>query len=107
MKHLVTGGSGFLGNLIARRLHARGELVRVLDLWEDNSRPKEIEFVHCDIRDASGVGRAMIGVEVVQYLTDRAEIVAEALAAAVCGRHAVVVAELGDQLIRPVGPIRR
>ena len=23
MKHLITGGSGFLGNLIARRLHAR------------------------------------------------------------------------------------
>ena len=31
MTHLITGGSGFLGNLIARRLHARGERVRVLD----------------------------------------------------------------------------
>jgi len=35
MKHLITGGSGFLGNLIARRLHERGESVRVLDIWED------------------------------------------------------------------------
>jgi hypothetical protein len=26
--------------------------VRVLDIWEDPSRPKEIEFVKCDIRDA-------------------------------------------------------
>lgn len=67
MKHLVTGGSGFLGNLIARRLHARGESVRILDVWEDASRPKEIEFVRCDIRDATGVGRAMQGVDVVHH----------------------------------------
>jgi len=30
VKHLVTGGSGFLGNLIARRLLARGERVAIL-----------------------------------------------------------------------------
>lgn len=67
MKHLITGGSGFLGNLIARRLHARGETVRILDVWEDGSRPKEIEFVKCDIRDAPGVARALRGVEVVHH----------------------------------------
>ena len=67
MKHLITGGSGFLGNLIARRLHARGEHVRILDVWEDTSRPKEIEFVKCDIRDAAGVARAMQGVQVVHH----------------------------------------
>jgi nucleoside-diphosphate-sugar epimerase len=67
MIHLVTGGSGFLGNLIARRLHARGEKVRVLDVWEDLSRPKEIEFVHCDIRDVAGVERALRGVDVVHH----------------------------------------
>src|SRR5580658_10502307 len=67
MKHLVTGGSGFLGNLIARRLHARGEQVRILDIWEDPSRPREIEFVNCDIRDEVGVRRAMEGVDVVHH----------------------------------------
>ncbi len=67
MTHLVTGGSGFLGNLIARRLHARGEEVRVLDVWEDPSRPKQIEFVHCDIRDAAGVAQALRGVDVVHH----------------------------------------
>ena len=45
MTHLVTGGSGFLGNLIARRLHSRGQRVKVLDIWEDPTRPKEIEFI--------------------------------------------------------------
>ena len=67
MTHLITGGSGFLGNLIARRLHARGERVRVLDVWEDASRPKAIEFVKCDIRDATGVASAMRGVDVVHH----------------------------------------
>lgn len=67
MKHLITGGSGFLGNLIARRLQARGESVRILDVWEDSSRPKEIEFIKCDIRDVSGVARAMQGIDVVHH----------------------------------------
>jgi nucleoside-diphosphate-sugar epimerase len=67
MKHLITGGSGFLGNLIARRLHERGEHVRVLDIWEDPSRPEGIEFIKCDIRDAAGVARAMKDVEVVHH----------------------------------------
>jgi len=67
MTHLVTGGSGFLGNLIARRLHARGERVRVLDIWEDPTRPSGIEFIHCDITDEHGVLRAMGGVDVVHH----------------------------------------
>jgi nucleoside-diphosphate-sugar epimerase len=67
MKHLITGGSGFLGNLIARRLLAGGEQVRILDVWEDPSRPPEIEFVHCDVRDAAGVARAMAGVDIVHH----------------------------------------
>lgn len=67
MKHLITGGSGFLGNLIARRLHARGETVRILDVWEDDSRPAEIDFVKCDIRDAPGVAAAMQGIDVVHH----------------------------------------
>lgn len=65
--HLVTGGSGFLGNLIARRLAERGEKVRVLDVWEDESRPTEISFLRCDIRDRQGVAEAMRGVDVVHH----------------------------------------
>ena len=65
--HLVTGGSGFLGNLIARRLYERGESVKILDIWEDPTRPQEIEFIHCDIRDRAGVAAAMSGVDVVHH----------------------------------------
>lgn len=67
MRHLVTGGSGFLGNLIARRLLERGEQVRVLDLWEDEGRPREIEFVRGDVRDRDSVKKAMHGIEVVHH----------------------------------------
>ncbi|MGA2866761.1 MAG: NAD-dependent epimerase/dehydratase family protein [Verrucomicrobiota bacterium] len=66
-RHLVTGGSGFLGNLTARRLLERGEQVKVLDLWEDPTRPREIEFIRCDIRDRAGVRAAMRGVEIVHH----------------------------------------
>jgi nucleoside-diphosphate-sugar epimerase len=67
MKHLVTGGSGFLGNLIARRLFEQGESVTVLDIWEDPTRPKEIAFVNCDICDRAGVARAMAGIDIVHH----------------------------------------
>lgn len=67
MKHLITGGSGFLGNLIARRLLAEGEQVRILDLWEDPSRPPAIEFVHCDVRNRSGVAQALAGIDIVHH----------------------------------------
>jgi nucleoside-diphosphate-sugar epimerase len=67
MRHLVTGGSGFLGNLIARRLLDGGEQVRILDIWEDISRPKDTEFVECDIRDRYGVAKAMQGIDIVHH----------------------------------------
>lgn len=67
MRHLVTGGSGFLGNLIARRLLARGEEVKILDIWEDPTRPREIEYIHCDIRDREGVAGTMRGIDMVHH----------------------------------------
>ncbi len=67
MKHLVTGGSGFVGNLVARRLRDRGEQVRILDIWEDPSRPKEIEYVGCSVLDRDSVARAMQGIDVVHH----------------------------------------
>ena len=54
-----------MGNLVARRLLNSGEAVRVLDVWEDASRPGEIEFVNCDVRDREGLARALRGVDVV------------------------------------------
>jgi len=67
MKHLITGGSGFLGNLIVRQLLRRNEQVRILDIWDDPNRPKEIEFIKCDICDSSGVAKAMKGINIVHH----------------------------------------
>src|SRR4051794_39889519 len=65
--HLITGGSGFFGNLIARRLVARGDKVNVLDIWEDPTRPKEIDYFQCDILDPNGLREAMRGISVVHH----------------------------------------
>jgi len=67
MKHLVTGGSGFLGNLIAIHLVARGEDVRILDIWEDDQRPQKAEFFLASVLDREAVARAMQGVDIVHH----------------------------------------
>ncbi len=65
--HLVTGGSGFVGSNIARRLVARGEQVRVLDIWRSTELPAAAEFVSADINDRPTVARAMQGVDFVHH----------------------------------------
>jgi nucleoside-diphosphate-sugar epimerase len=67
MMHLITGGSGFVGNLVARRLAERGERVRILDVWEDPARPPEAEFISCSVLNRDGVAAAMQGVDVVHH----------------------------------------
>ena len=65
--HLITGGSGFVGSTIARLLHARGEQVRVFDLWQDDELPAGIDFIGGDINDEAAVERAMSGVDYVHH----------------------------------------
>ena len=65
--HLVTGGSGFLGHLIVRRLLEKGERVRSLDVWKSPDHPPEAEHLHCDVLDRDGVARAMRDVGIVHH----------------------------------------
>lgn len=67
MKHLVTGGSGFLGNLIVRRLLEKGETVKILDIWKAKNNHSEVEFIDCDIRNREGVSRAMKNIDIVHH----------------------------------------
>lgn len=67
MLHLITGGSGFIGATIARKLAIQGERVRVLDLVDDPARLPEIEFQRGSITDEAAIARSMAGVDVVHH----------------------------------------
>ena len=62
---LVTGGSGYFGSLLVRRLAADGHDVRVLDLNDSDDRPAGVELIQGDIRDRAVVARAVEGCDVV------------------------------------------
>jgi len=72
--YLVTGGSGFIGSALVKKLVNEGSSVRVLD---NNSRGEvsrlseiinDIEFVEADIRDSRAVIDAAKGVDSVIHL---------------------------------------
>jgi dTDP-L-rhamnose 4-epimerase len=74
---LITGGAGFIGRHVARRLLERGYEVRVLDALVEQVHPagshldpilRELEFVVGDVRDRDVVGRALAGADNVIHL---------------------------------------
>jgi len=73
-KYLVTGGSGFIGSALVKKLLDEGNSVRVFD---NNSRGNlrrleafidQIEFIEGDIRDLEQVNKACKGVDSVCHL---------------------------------------
>ena len=64
---LVTGGSGYFGSLLVRRLVDAGHRVRVFDLVDADDRPRDVEFTAGDIRDRRAVRAAVDGVDVVMH----------------------------------------
>lgn len=73
-KIVVTGGTGFIGSALVRRLLADGHAVRVFD---NDSRGRatrlddiraEIEIINGDIRNADAVGHALAGQDAVWHL---------------------------------------
>lgn len=67
MTHLITGGSGFVGSVIAKRLLERGEKVRVMDIWHNYDLPQEVEFFLGDVTNESNVRKAMQDVKYVHH----------------------------------------
>jgi nucleoside-diphosphate-sugar epimerase len=74
-KTLITGGSGYIGALLARELGEGGREVRVLDSLlhgqEDIAAEQEsggIEVIRADIRDADARKRALAGADAVVHL---------------------------------------
>ena len=73
MKALITGGAGFIGSNIARRLVHEGYDVTVLDNLQSGFRSNldpypTVEFIEGDVRDHAAVARAVDGAEVVFHL---------------------------------------
>lgn len=75
MKVLVTGGAGYIGSVLVRKLLEKGHDVRVIDslkfggeaLYEVMQHP-HFEFVKGDIRKAADVQTALSGVDAVAHL---------------------------------------
>jgi UDP-glucose 4-epimerase len=69
LKVLVTGGAGFIGSNLARRLVERGDHVRVLDDLSTGRRSNldglDVELVADDVRRGDRVDAAMRGVDLV------------------------------------------
>lgn len=65
---LVTGGAGFVGSELARRLLEMGREVRIFDVQPGERMPDAAEFVQGDMRDHSSVRDAVRGVDVVYHL---------------------------------------
>jgi len=73
-RYLVTGGVGFLGSALVRRLVGAGHRVRVIDnhsrgaLARLGSAVSAVELVEADIRDAEAVRRAAKGMDAIAHL---------------------------------------
>jgi len=70
---LVTGGAGFIGSHIVRRLLLEGYEVRVLDNFETGNSEnlagaQDVHVVPGDIRSRTAVAEAMTGIDVVFHL---------------------------------------
>ena len=71
--YLVTGGAGFIGGHLARRLLERGDTVRIIDNLSTGKRENiedlldRVTFVEGDITDPEAVGQALEGVDYVLH----------------------------------------
>ena len=72
-QYLVTGGAGFIGSHLCRRLLASGCAVRILDDLSSGRRENlaaldgEVDLVEGDLRDEALVGAALAGVDYVLH----------------------------------------
>jgi nucleoside-diphosphate-sugar epimerase len=69
MRWAITGGAGFLGLHLARRLLANGHEVRTLDLapLDDPQLEREVEELRGDVRDPAAVARLAAGADVLVH----------------------------------------
>ena len=64
---LVTGGSGFFGSLLVRKLLERGYRVKILDLVKDEDLAKDCQYFQTDIRDFDLVNKAAKNCDIIHH----------------------------------------
>lgn len=90
MRHLITGGAGFIGCNLADTLLARGEQVTVLDnlsrprtdlnlAWLQQRYGSRMHFIHADIRDAEAMHAAVPGHDTVFHLASQVAVTTSVL----------------------------
>jgi UDP-glucose 4-epimerase len=76
---LVTGGAGFVGATLVRRLIASGHTVRVFDNLSTGHRDHltgvDVELAQGDIRDADALDKALVGMDSVMHLAAAGSVV--------------------------------
>ncbi len=60
---LVTGGSGYFGELLSKMLLDRGDKVRIFDLNQPGFSHPNLEFIRGDIRNEDAVRDGCEGVD--------------------------------------------
>ena len=68
MKHIITGGDGFLGTELAKKLVARGERVLSIDIKKSDSEHYDhIDFMHVDITDKQALATVPVDDDDIVY----------------------------------------
>ncbi len=66
-KALITGGAGYFGSLLLRKLLEKDYECAIFDLNDAEDRPPQVQFIRGDIRDYAAVLAACQGVHVVHH----------------------------------------
>ena len=66
-KYLITGGSGFFGQILVKKLLKDNFKVRILDINKPSIEHKNLEFLKCDISRIETINRAFSDIDIVYH----------------------------------------
>lgn len=67
MKVLITGGSGYFGSLLLKKLLKQGDECFVFDLVDADDRPQEVAFFQGDIRNLVAINKACQNMDIIYH----------------------------------------